>query len=356
MKSRVEQLRETMRQGQIEALLITGPENRRYMTGFSGTSGYVLITGQDALLLTDSRYVIQASKEAPDFEVIQHGVNFALTLANEIQRREIRQIGFEKEVVTFALYEQLSSQLQGIELVPVGALVDRLRQVKDDGELSLIREAARIADAAFDYILGFMRPGLRETEVALELEFFMRKNGASSTSFDTIIASGHRSSLPHGVASDKVLMKGDFVTLDFGAYYRGYCSDITRTVVLGPGPSVQQNKIYSIVLEAQLRALENLRAGLTGKQADALARDVIKSAGYDGQFGHSLGHGIGLAIHEGPRLSAASEDLLVPGMVVTVEPGIYVADFGGVRIEDDVLITGDGIEILTHSPKELIVL
>ncbi|MCL6445814.1 MAG: aminopeptidase P family protein, partial [Alicyclobacillus sp.] len=229
-------------------------------------------------------------------------------------------------------------------------LTSELRARKSADELAIIRKAARIADAAFDHILGYLRPGLTELEVALELEVFMRKQGATGAAFTTIVASGVRSALPHGTATEKPLEHGDLVTFDFGAVVDGYVSDLTRTVVLGK-PSAEQQRVYQIVLEAQERALAALNAGCTGRDMDSVARSFIADQGYGDAFGHSLGHGIGLEIHEAPRLSKTSTDLLEAGMVVTVEPGIYLPGWGGVRIEDDVVIEAGRIQLLTHAPK-----
>jgi Xaa-Pro aminopeptidase len=227
--------------------------------------------------------------------------------------------------------------------------------IKTDAEIKILKVAADIADAAFKYILDFIRPGKTELEVSNELEFFMRRAGATSSSFDTIVASGYRSALPHGVASDKVIEIGDIVTMDYGCYYNGYVSDITRTVAVGE-PDAKLREIYDVVLEAQLRGMAGIKPGLTGKQADAITRDYITEKGYGEYFGHSTGHGIGLEVHEGPGLSKKSDIILEPGMVVTCEPGIYIPGLGGVRIEDDTLITNELNEALTHSTKELIIL
>ena len=227
--------------------------------------------------------------------------------------------------------------------------------IKTEQEINIIKVACEIADHAFTHILGFIKPGKTELEVSNELEFFMRKQGATQSSFDTIVASGLRSALPHGVATNKVIEKGDFVTLDFGALYNGYISDITRTVAVGE-PSEKLVDMYNTVLASQLLALEKVGPGLTGIQADAIARDYLKEKGYGEAFGHSLGHGIGLEVHEGPGLSMRSDTVLEPGMAVTIEPGVYLPGIGGVRIEDDILITETGNELLTHSSKELIIL
>lgn len=352
---RLEKLSQRLHEQQVDGILVMRPENRRYISGFTGSSAYILVTPNQAVLLTDFRYDQQAREEAPNFEVIQHGQSVTDALAEQVQRLGIGTLAFESDFLTYASYSNFKEKVPGVEWVPTEGIIEKLRQVKDSHEIDILRTAARIADAAFTHILDFLRPGLTEREVALELEVFMRKNGAQGPSFDTIVASGVRSSLPHGVATDKVIEAGDFVKMDFGAQFQGYCSDITRTVVLGQ-PSERQREIYQIVQEAQQKALDGLHAGMTGKVADALARDLIEARGYGENFGHSLGHGIGLYIHESPRLSKVSEDVLEPGHVVTVEPGIYVAGFGGVRIEDDVVILEDGIDILTHSTKELLIL
>jgi len=218
-----------------------------------------------------------------------------------------------------------------------------------------MREAAVLADRTFSHILTKIRPGVTERELDLQMEMFMRENGATSSSFETIVASGERSALPHGVASSRVLQGNEFITFDFGALLNGYCSDVTRTVVLGEA-SDRHREIYGIVLEAQLNALDKIRPGMTGREADALTRDIISSYGYGENYGHSTGHGLGMEVHENPRLSKLSDDILKPGMVVTVEPGIYIPGFGGVRIEDDIVITETGIEIITSSTKELTLL
>jgi len=354
-RTRLEKLRERMLERGLPALFVTHPANRRYLTGFTGTSGFVLVTARKAVLLTDFRYVTQAAAQAPDFEIVRHGQLVMDSVRPILEEEGIRTLGFEQEGVSYGSYAAYARQLPGVELAPTEGLVEELRMIKDDAELAVMREAARIADEAFAHILQVVKPGVTERELALELEMFMRRMGAASSSFDTIVASGERSALPHGVASDRVIGRGEFVTFDFGAYYRGYCSDLTRTVVVGK-PTDKHREIYEIVLEAQLAALERIRPGMTGSEADALTRDIIRRYGYGDCFGHGTGHGLGLEIHEAPRLSQTSSTVLMPGMTVTVEPGIYVPGFGGVRIEDDVVITESGAERLTHSAKDLIVL
>ncbi|BBW95636.1 M24 family metallopeptidase [Geobacillus icigianus] len=351
---KLEKLRKLLQEHGIDGLLVTNGYNRRYLTGFTGTAGVALVSCDGAVLITDFRYVEQATKQADGFEVVEHSGPIVKEIAHQVKRLGINRLGFEQENVTYAAHQTYQEAI-GAELVPTSSLVEKLRLIKSEAEIKIVKEAAAIADAAFAHILSFIRPGVTEIEVANELEFFMRKQGASSSSFDTIVASGYRSALPHGVASEKTIERGELVTLDFGAYYKGYCSDLTRTVAVGD-ISAELRTIYEVVLEAQRRGMAGLKAGITGKEADALTRDYIREKGYGDYFGHSTGHGIGLEIHEGPTLSFRSDAVLEPGMIVTVEPGIYIPGLGGVRIEDDTVITADGNEALTHSPKELIIL
>jgi Xaa-Pro aminopeptidase len=352
---RVEKLRLAMNEAGLEALLLGSQYNRQYISGFSGSSGYVLITGSKSILLTDFRYTVQAASQADGFEIVEHGTSPLQNVLELLKGEGLSSLAFEQDHVTYAEYLSWSKTLEGIKLVPAAGLVENLRVFKDEAELAIMQEAAELADRTFKHICGIIAPGISENDVALEIEVFMRSNGATSSSFDTIVASGERSALPHGVASDRIIGNNEFVKLDFGAYYKGYCSDITRTVVVGK-PSDKHLEIYNIVLEAQLHALDHIKPGMTGMEADALARDVIAKYGYGDHFGHSTGHGLGMEVHEAPRLSRLSDTILTPGMVVTVEPGIYLPGFGGVRIEDDIVITESGIKILTSSPKELIIL
>ncbi|AMA72502.1 Xaa-Pro peptidase family protein [Aneurinibacillus thermoaerophilus] len=355
METRLQMIRSGMQEQELDGMLITNGYNRRYVSGFTGSSGCCLLTMEAADLITDFRYVEQATKQAPFFEIVRHQADMLDMAVNRAKHHGVRRLGFEKHHLTYALFQRLEEWAGDIELVPVAGIVEEARLMKTPEEVQIIKEAAEIADKAFSHILTYIRPGMKELEVANELEFYMRSLGASGSSFDIIVASGIRSALPHGVASDKVIEDGDMVTLDFGAYYKGYCSDITRTIAVGE-PGKKMREIYDIVLRAQLNGVQNIRPGMTGKEADALTRDIIAAAGYGSMFGHSTGHGLGLEVHEGPTLSARGDRPLAPGMVVTIEPGIYLEGMGGVRIEDDVLITGDGCEILTKSPKELLVI
>ncbi|MDQ0161381.1 Xaa-Pro aminopeptidase [Bacillus alveayuensis] len=352
---KLQKIRERLEELGIDGLLITNSYNRRYMTGFTGTAGVALIAKSHSVFITDFRYVKQAEEQVKGFEIVEHKGMIAHEVAIQANKIGIKKLGFEERDMTYSDYKIYEKVLENIQLVPVSNAVEKLRLIKTNEEIKILKEAAEIADAAFSHILNFIRPGLKEIEVANELELYMRKHGASSSSFDIIVASGYRSALPHGVASEKVIEKGELVTLDFGAYYKGYCSDITRTIAVGE-PDQELKKIYQIVLEAQLCGMKNIKPGMTGRQADQLTREYITEKGYGDYFGHSTGHGIGLEVHEGPTLSVRSDIVLEPGMVVTVEPGIYLPGKGGVRIEDDTVLTATGNESLTHSSKELIIL
>ncbi len=352
--SRVDRLRSLLSEHHLDGMLVQKAENRRYVSGFAGSAGVVLVTSTEALLLVDFRYLEQAAQEAPGWQVVRAQRQGTETLAGVVKERELKRIGFESDGLTVKQHREIAERLAPTELVGVDG-VDRLRWVKEPEELRCVEKAVEIGDAAFAHIQGYLKPGVVEREVAIELEFFMRRHGAEKEAFESIVASGPRSSRPHGYAADRAMGRGDFVTLDFGAFYRGYASDCTRTVVLGEA-SARQREIYQIVLEALQTALDGIKPGVTGKEADALARTLITNAGYGEAFGHGLGHGIGLAVHEGPTLSPREDAILEAGMVVTVEPGIYIPGWGGVRIEDLVVIRERGCQSLTRAPKELRIL
>lgn len=344
-------VRSALRARDLDGILVQKPENRRYLSGFTGSNGGLFIDSRRALLLTDFRYIEQASSESPHFEVVRVEKSILEGLSEVLQGLEMFRLGFEGDYLTYQQYTLMQDQLAGQNLVSSPGLVEKLRECKDSSELKTITRAAMLADLAFEHILKFIAPGVRERELALELEFFMRRQGADGSSFPIIAASGPRSALPHGVATDRLLEPGDLLTLDFGALIDGYNSDQTRTVVLG-NPTSKQREIYKIVLEAQQEALNKIKAGVSAGEVDRAARDVIVGYGYGEYFGHGTGHGVGLAVHEAPRLSAGVTDVLEPGLVVTVEPGIYLPGWGGVRTEDMVLVEDGGVKILTHSPKE----
>lgn len=336
----------------VQGILISKPENRRYFSGFSGSAGMLFISSQASYLLTDFRYMEQAAAETQQYEIVRYTVSPNEMLEEIAAKLNITSIGFESDFVTYDMFTKLTEYMPAIPLVPMQ--VDSLRMVKDTAEIASIKKAVEIADQAFSHILSFIKPGISEQDVALELEYYMGKLGAEKPAFDTITASGKRGALPHGKASQKVIEIGDFVTMDFGAVYQGYHSDITRTICVGTA-TARQREIYDIVLAAQLAGVQAVQAGKTGKEIDAVSRKIITEAGFGEYFGHGLGHGLGLYIHEDPRLSPASgQTILMENMVVTVEPGIYLPDWGGIRIEDTVLVNSDGCQILTASSKQLL--
>jgi Xaa-Pro aminopeptidase len=355
IRARMEKLRKEMAKNGFDAALITKRENYMYMSGFTGTSAFLIITQKDAVLVTDFRYDEQATRQAPFYEVVKYQGSITAALEEQIKSRNIRVLGFEESAVTYERYAAFKERLGAKEFVPLKGIIENLRMKKDKNEIDIIQKAVKIADNAFEHILGYIKPGITEMEIAAEIEYFMKKHGATGASFETIVASGKRSSMPHGVASDKKLEPGDTITLDYGALYNGYCSDITRTVFLG-NPDEELKRIYKIVLDAQLRSIEGACKGITGRQVDLIARKIISTTGYGQNFGHGLGHGVGLEIHEEPRFAPSGSVVLDNGMVVTVEPGIYVAGLGGVRIEDIIVISNDKPINLTGASKELIVL
>lgn len=356
-KERIERLRYKMAEKQLDGMLITGAENLSYLSGFTGGSdGWLLIGENESLLITDFRYQEQVVQEAPLVKPIIYQKARLKSLVEQVKSLSIKRLGFEGEHITYHLAKQMTDALQNISFIAQIEMVEELRMIKEPEELELIREALAIADASLLEIYPLLQPGKREAEVALELEYVMRKKGGSGTSFKTIVASGPRSSLPHGIASSREMQSGDLVTIDYGTVYKGYCSDTTRTFLLNDGENrSKKEEIYRIVKEAQQEAAQQIKAGMTCREIDAVARNIIESYGYGEYFGHSLGHGVGSVVHEKPALSPRSDQVIVPGMVVTIEPGIYLPDFGGVRIEDMVLIGESGREVLTNVPKQLII-
>ncbi len=354
MNDRLRQLQEKLAAEDIDALLVTQPANRRYLSGFDGTSGVLLVGREKAFLVTDFRYLEQAEKQAPHCKLCPWKDDLPKSLAPLVEAERWQKIGFEEKHLTCAAYRELAAGIS-TELVGRDGLVEDLRLIKSESELAILRRGAACLDRAFEHICKFIRPGLTEQAVSLELEYRLRCLGAEGISFRYIVASGERGAMPHGVASPKTLSAGELVTMDFGAVFDGYNTDMTRTVALGE-PDARQRQIYETVRAAQQKALLGIKPGMTGKEADALAREPIKEAGFGEYFGHGLGHGVGLDYHEQPVLSPRSETILAPGMVVTVEPGIYIPGWGGVRIEEMVLITAQGAEMLTLSTRELAVI
>lgn len=349
---RVQNLRKEMQTTSKEAVLITSPENRFYFSGFKGSSGVLLITQEKSYLLTDFRYIDQAKEEAPDFEIINHERNVYPVIMDFIKKHAVQKLGIEFGKLPVQDYKELENLNPSLTLFNCEEAIYRLRMIKDQEEIGYFKKGIALCDQAFDHILTFIRPGMSEKELGLELEFFMRRGGADGIKENHVIASGERSSLPHGQATERIIEKGDFVKMDIGAKINGYYTDFTRTVVVGEA-SEKQREIYSIVQQAQQVALEAIGPGKICSELDHLARSVIAGAGYGENFGHSLGHSIGLAVHESPAMRANDHTVLQPGMVITVEPGIYIPGFGGVRIEDFIVITEEGYENLTTATKEL---
>ena len=339
---------------EADAILITSEVNQRYLTGFAFTDGYVLATRRGGYLLTDFRYTEAARREAEAaWEVLQPEKGFFPAIHDILSRDGAKRVAYEDASLTCRGLRQLKDALPQYEFLPAGTVLEDLRICKDPEEVENIVHAQRIAEAALEHLIGMITPDMTEIEVAAELEYAMRRGGAAGTSFDTIAISGALTSCPHGVPRPVKLQPG-FLTLDFGALYRGYCSDMTRTLVLGKATE-EMRLVYNTVLRAQTAALEAVAPGADCGELDQIARDMIDGAGYRGAFGHSLGHGVGLFIHERPNLASRCKgQKLVPGHIVTVEPGIYLANRFGVRIEDMVYIREKDAENLTRAPKELL--
>ncbi len=352
IENRIARLRALLTEQVVDAALITKEENVHYFSGFRGDSTALLVTPERLILVTDSRYTEQAAAEAPDYEIVEQRDGLYRKVAELATDAGVVSLGFEGNALVYDTVVKLR-ELLGEVSCDTALNLDPLRQVKDADEIGLIRRACRIADEGFAHILSYIQPGMTEMEVAAELEHFMRRAGSERPAFQTIIASGVRGSLPHGTASDKVIARGELVTMDFGAVCGGYHSDITRTVCVGRADA-RQRELYDAVLAAQKRALAALRPGVTGVEVDRIARESLVEKELNQYFGHGLGHSLGLEIHEEPRLSKAGTTVLQENMLVTDEPGVYIPGWGGIRIEDTVLITRDGAEPLTHAPKEFI--
>ena len=340
---------------EVDGFLVSAPENRRYLSGFTGSSGYLLVTASDATLVTDFRYVEQAEAEAPFYEVYRarSGTPWLPDLA---ERLGVGSLAVEADHLTVAAHGAMLSSLKDSEnagdvrLENAVGVIERVRAVKDAGELATLKRAVWIADQALAAVAPGIEPGMTESRVAWDLEMEMRKLGAEGVAFDIIVGAGANAALPHHRADDSVIRPGDSVVIDMGANYDGYRSDLTRTFSIG-GADDKFDSIYAIVLKAQMTAIREARVGMTGEELDAIARGVIAEAGYEEEFGHGLGHGVGLAVHERPMVVPTSEDVIADGMVFTIEPGIYVSGWGGVRIEDIVVMEDGAARVLTASPK-----
>ncbi len=354
LKNRRSRLKPFFEDNGLEAILFTDLANIRYLCGFSGSDGVLLLSRDEAWFLCDSRYTTQAAAEVWGAEVREYPAKYE-AVCSLITDKRIRRFGIEATHMLVSDFRQLSERLDGCELVGLGAALDSIRSCKDQDEIEALARVAGLASASLNVVLASLAPGIRESDVALELEIEMRRRGADGRAFDFIVASGERGAMPHGRASDKVLCAGELVTIDFGAVKDGYHSDETVTVAIGC-PADRAREIHDIVRQAHDRAIAAVRPGISCRDLDAVARDYIREQGYESCFGHGLGHGVGLEIHEKPVVSPRSEAVVQEGMVFTIEPGIYVPGFGGVRIEDTVAATADGCVILTQAPKELIIL
>ncbi len=351
---RLAALRKTLKSENLDALIVGNLNHVRYLSGFSGSSGLLVVDRRRAYFFTDPRYDTQSRREVKGARISITGrpLAGAFGIIPTLKTRFAR-VGFERDHATILECEEYSQNLNGSLMAPTCGLVERQAMVKDKYELSQIEKAVKITDDTFEHVLQFIKPGVRETELAAEMEYFMKMAGSSNPAFETIVASGARSALPHGAASSKKIARGDFVTFDFGARVNGYVADMTRTIVVGKASAKQKN-IYNLVLKAQKAGVAKIKHGRAAADVDRACRAIINRAGYGKNFGHGTGHGIGLYIHEGPRLAETSTDILKRGMVVTVEPGIYLPGWGGVRIEDDVLVTVAGGRALNKSRKKLI--
>ncbi len=352
-EERYEKVKKILEEKKLDAILVSNGYNMRYLSGFSGATGYLYLSHYKKAVLTDFRYTIQAEEEAGDYQIMEVSQNYYEHIKELLGSEHGKKIGFEGKDLLYYDFAKWKETMPDVEWFPLEDELSNLRIIKTPEEITAIEKAEAIGDKAFTDILNMIKPGITELEIAAHLEFFMKKYGAENLSFDTIAASGIHSSMPHAVPTNKKVENGDFITMDFGCVYKGYCSDMTRTIVVGKA-SEEQKKVYQTVLDAQIAALNFIKAGCKGKEIDAIARKVIEDAGYKGCFGHGLGHSVGLFIHESPRLSPSEESVIQANVIETVEPGIYIKGFGGVRIEDLVVVTEDGYRNLTHSEKKLI--
>ncbi|MFH1560671.1 MAG: aminopeptidase P family protein [Chloroflexota bacterium] len=355
MKARLDKIRARLEQSGVDALIVSSEENRRYLSGFTGTAGSLIITPKEAVLATDFRYVEQAGQQAPGFKVLRtkSGLDWLVELLQELS---VQRLGFEGHHMTVATHETIRKALEEskgdseLSLISTAGLVEDLRSVKDAQELAIITRAIEIADQAFQDVSQTIQEGQTEKEVAWRIEKAVRELGAEAVSFDTIVAAGPNAALPHHRPSDQPIREGQPLVIDMGARYQGYCSDLTRTLCLGQ-PDDTFRKVYDTVLGAQLTAIATVGQGMSAADADGLARTVIEEAGYGENFGHGLGHGVGLAIHEQPGVGPNSPTVLEDGMVFTVEPGVYISGWGGVRIEDVVVLEEGKARVISKAPK-----
>jgi Xaa-Pro aminopeptidase len=350
--TRLARLRGALAEAGVDAMVVAQPENRTYLSGFTGSTGWLVISAEQALFIADFRYHEQVLLECPDFTLVKMGLRLTDTLPGVVRQLGARRLGFEADHLTVADAQSWAEAIPEVEWAPLKGVAQALRSVKDGEEIAALRAAVRLADEALAAGLLQARPGMTERELAWAIESYLRTHGAQAAAFEIIVACGPNGARPHARATGAPLQAGEPIVIDMGARVNGYCSDLTRTICLGaPNDPARFWEVYHTVLAAQMAAEAALRPGLSGRDGDAVARNLITSAGYGDYFGHGLGHGVGLAVHEEPRLSRLNDAPLAPGHVVTVEPGIYLPGWGGVRIEDLVVVTESGIEVLTAAPK-----
>ncbi len=346
---RLPPLRQAVAAAELDGLVVSSPADVLYLSGFRGSSGALLVTAERAFLFTDFRYRLQAAQQAPGFEFVEVKRRLLGTLGETAKEAGLGRLGFDASHLTCERRDELAAGAEGVELIAAARLVPTLRAAKSPEEVELIRAAAALADRALSHLMALLRPGARERDIALEAEFLMRRAGAGAVPFDIIIASGPNSALPHAEAGTRQLEPGDLVVVDIGARLHDYCSDMTRTYAVREA-SPKALEIYRVVYQAQRQAAAAVGPGAVCAELDKVARSVIEQAGYGEYFGHGLGHGVGLEVHEMPRLHWEAEGNLVSGNVVTVEPGIYLPEIGGVRLEDLLVVTPNGADVLTGSP------
>ncbi len=350
MNKRLEKLRELMKRQRINSLLLTDFVNVGYITGFTGGDSFALITPKHRYVITDPRYTEQAGKQAPHFEIITRKGEMSQAVSKLVRKHRLKALSFESAGLSYELFQTYKKVLSGVHLKPEKPLVQKLRCIKEPREVRMIRKAVDVAQKAMRRVRKIIRPGIRENELAAEVEYQMRLLGGDRKAFDTIVASGKNSSMPHAQCTDRRLRFGEAVTIDWGAQRGSYNSDLTRVFFIGKIKPLF-GKIYEIVLGAQRAAIKAVRPGVSAQEIDGVARDYISKNGYGKWFAHALGHGLGLEVHEAPRIGQKINTALEPGMVFTVEPGIYLPGRGGVRIEDDVLVTAGGCEVLSNFPR-----
>lgn len=352
-ENRLDTARGKLHKSKLDGILITNRANVLYLSGFSGSDGVLLLTNKRTYLITDFRYIEQAEKESPHVSIVEHKMALMNAVVSKVSRLKIKRLGIESKSINLDQFNELREKSGGVKLIPTKDFAEELREVKDVNEVKKITNAIKIAEKAFGKTVKLIRPGISEKDLADMLDFRMRKYGAQKSAFDTIVAAGSKSSLPHAKPNQEKVLHGDKVLFDWGAQADFYNSDLTR-VVFTAKIARQTKKLFQIVLDAQRFAIERIKSGVAAREVDRMARSYIEKRGFGKQFGHGLGHGIGLEVHESPAINRRNKKPLKAGMVITIEPGIYIPGWGGIRIEDMVLVTEDGCRVLSHFPKQIV--